>query len=158
MGGYILGLFLKNKIYQFLTKKTKVTKTSMMSLPPFFLQLQTKMFYVQCSVWLAPCMALWCTTHTNTHTHTRKCSVLSFIFMTIMLQSISWFLSTQINPYLAQNCILIRPIKSYHLTKLPDGSVNYFWHKNLKNGKTKKLFFASNDPKMNLFMTLWYII
>ena len=75
-----------------------------------------------------------------------------------MLQSISWLLSTQINPNLAQNCILIRSIKSFYRTKLPDGLVNYFWHKNLKDGKTKKLFFAIYDPKMNLFMTLWYII
>ena len=78
--------------------------------------------------------------------------------MTIMSQWISRFLSTQNSPYFALNCILVISIKSFYPQKLSDGPVNYFWHKNLKNGKVKKQFFASNDPKMDLFMTQWFII
>jgi hypothetical protein len=53
---------------------------------------------------------------------------------------------------------LVISIESFIAKKLSSGRINYFWHKNLKNGNAKKLFFAIYDPKMNLFMTQWYII
>ena len=71
--------------------------------------------------------------------------------------AISKFLSIEKSPYFAHNCILAISSKSYNPKKLSGQPVNYFCHKNLKISKVKNLFFAPNNPKMNLFMTQWYI-